>query len=153
MKQIIPILLLGILFLGCSKEQKTYRNLKGTWVVARTDTYWHNGSNSTPGYIHQDNYATIEFDKHGKGKMIVPDGVYYSNGNPIYYQGETVELEAGVEQMLFKYEPGLYAEDSETFKMTWKWDKKTVVLSNGDIHYYDNTSSYGETKYTCEKKK
>lgn len=146
------MLLVVITFLlGCNKEKQTYRKLEGKWEVARTDTYWYNGSNSNPGYIHQDNYATIEFDKKGKGKMTVPDGVYYYNGNPMPYEGETVDLEANVEQVLLKYEPGLYNIESETFKISWKWDKKTFILSNGDIHYNDNTSSYRETKYTCEK--
>lgn len=153
MKQILTLILLSIFLLGCSKEKQTERNLKGQWEVARTDTYWDNGSNSTPSYVHQDNYATIEFDKNGKGKMIVPDGVYYMNGNAYSYQGETVDLEADIEQILLHYDPELYTIDSEYFKITWKWDKKTFVLSNGDIHYNNNTSSYGETKYTCVKKK
>lgn len=151
MKQLLLLLTLSIFLLGCSKEKQTYRKLEGKWEVARTDTYWHNGSNSNPGYIHQDNYATIEFDKKGKGTMNVPDGVYYYNGNAIPYEGETVNVDADIEQVVLQYEPGLYSDDSDTFKITWKWDKKTFVLSNGDIHYDGNTSSYGETKYTCKK--
>jgi hypothetical protein len=153
MKQILPLILLSIFLLGCSKEKQTKRNLIGQWEVARTDTHWSNGSNSNPSYIHQDNYATIELDKNGKGKMIVPDGVYYSNGNAYSYEGEIVDLEADIEQILLHYNTEWYSVESEYFNITWKWDKKTFVLSNGDIHYDDNTSSYGETKYTCVKKK
>lgn len=153
MKQLFSLLLLCIFLLGCSKEKQTYQKLKGKWIVARTDSSWHTGSSSNPNYIHQDNYATIEFDEDGKGKMTVPDGVFYYNGNPVSYEGETVDLEAGVEQVLFHYDPELYTNTSGYFKITWKWDKKTFVLSNGDIHYNYNTASYGEVKYTCVKKK
>lgn len=153
MKQILFLLLVSIFLLGCSKEKQTNRKLSGTWEVARTDTHWTNTSWGDPSYIHQDNYATIELDENGKGKMIVPDGVYYSNGNAFYYEGETVDLEADIEHILLHYNTEWYSVESEYFNITWKWDKKTFILSNGDIHYDNNTSSYRETKYTCVKKK
>lgn len=151
MKQVFIFLLFSIFLLGCSKENKTNKLLKGEWEVHRTDTFWSN-SNSNPSFSQQDNYATVEFDKKGKGTMNIPAGVYYSNGFEYPYEAETYELEAGVETVLFKFEPGQYATDSETFKLSWKWDKKTFVLFKGGMEYNGNASYYVETKFTCKKK-
>ncbi|MNJ91791.1 hypothetical protein D3C87_94460 [compost metagenome] len=151
MKQLIILFLLGICLLGCSKEKKTNRLLHGKWTVNRSTTQWTNANfnSGKPSYKQEDNYATMEFDKNGKGKMIIPAGVDYYNGFAYPYDEETIELDAGVETILFTYDPE-YAP--EPFDMNWKWDKKMVVLSNGDIHYDNNTSSYYEVKFTCKKK-
>lgn len=155
MKQIILFLVLTIFLSGCSKEKQNNRILKGKWKVTATVTNWTNSSNSQPSYSLKDHYATIEFDKNGKGTMTIPPGVEYWNGNAVPYPEEVVDLEAGIEKIQFSYKPGPYNPNaySEDFNLSWKWNKKSFVLSNGDIHYYDNNSYYYEIKYICEKEK
>ncbi len=152
MKQLILFLVLTVFLSGCSKEKQNNRLLKGKWKVTAASTYWANGSNSQPSYSLKDNYATIEFDKNGKGKMTIPAGVEYWNGNAMPYPEEIIDLEAGIEKIRFN---SVYNNQSYTdyFNLSWKWNKKSFVLSNGDIHYYDNNSYYSETKFICEKEK
>ncbi|TSJ48018.1 hypothetical protein [Fluviicola chungangensis] len=151
MKHAFVILFSMLFLLGCSKEKQTYRSLKGEWDVLMESTHWYNGSNSSPSYTKKDHYATVEFDKKGKGKMVVPGGVDYYNGFAYPYEEETYILEAGTELIHFYSESDPTASDD--LKLTWKWDKKSFVLSNGDIHYNNNSSYYSEVKFTCTKKK
>ena len=81
--------------------------------------------------------------------MILPAGIFFGT----YYDEEIIELEAEPERILFRYDPNAgYTIDSEYFDLTWKWGKESFVLTNGGIHYDNNTSMYSEVKFTCKKK-
>lgn len=138
-----------ILLSGCNKEKQINKNLSGKWTVSRNDTFWTNGSNSAPSIISQSNYATIEFDKNGKGQMIIPAGVYYYNGDPIYYEGEIYEVEylkEDQEQVIFNGPVYTF-----TCNLKWGWDKESITLSEGGMKYTDNSSYYSELEFHCEK--
>jgi hypothetical protein len=117
--------------------------LEGKWEVSRKDLIWVNNSNGAPQYEYHPDYATIEFNKNGKGQMILPAGA-------ISNEVEIVELEYvndGIELVIFKQE--LYID---TFELRWGWNKESLILFAGGVEYNQSLSYYSEVEFTCEKK-
>lgn len=147
MKYILIYSVLFITLLGCNKEKQINKTLNGKWEVDRKDLWWGNNPNGQPTVIFQEKYATIEFDNNGKGQMIVPEGVYYIDGNPVWYEAETVNLEYlndGKEVIVFAEE-----FNNEIFDLTWEWNKKSFVLSLRGMN--SQWSGYSELELVCKK--
>lgn len=155
MKKILILFFVTTLLLACNKESVTKTRLKGEWKVDIKQTYWYNGNNTNPPQVFKKaNFATITFDKKGKGKFrsnemyAVPytDTVWNGGSYQVTtnYKQEyiTYDLESDGDALKFIYNN----DQGQRVIINWSWDKKsfTLIPSLGM-----NNKNFNELVYTC----